>query len=211
MANDLNSLRWLVGFRRAEGRSVLPMETITLSLRAFANAPFETEARDRVYQPSGWAREGRAAVKLRRKGWWPFTPMINIRFRPGDVGPSVVFTEGLPFDAWVKLVLYSCAVGIVLATSLDEMTGRLWLGILVGIGIFVVNRWVGRKDWDILVDQFMSRAGALPIEEWAHDPAPAHPVHTRPAPASAPRPAQPTFDTPIVQTSGGGVFGRRRS
>jgi|GEM_PF-3788419 len=221
MAHDLNSLRWLFGFRRAEGRSVLPMETITLSLRAFANAKFETEARDKVYQPSGWAKEGKAAVRLTRKGWWPFTPVVNIRFKAQDGGPSVVFTEGLLFDSWVKLTVFAAAVLFLMITGMDGITGQVRLGILAGIGFFVFNRWVARNDWDILVDQFMSRAGALAIEEWSHDaPAPvAAPASLRtapPMPASTPayaqmRPGTPTRTlAPIVDTPRG-VFGRRRA
>ncbi|MES2033254.1 MAG: hypothetical protein V4466_03675 [Pseudomonadota bacterium] len=215
MSNDLNSLRWLFGFRRAEGRSVLPMETITLSLRAFANARFETEARDRVYQPSGWAKDGKAAVRIVRKGWWPFTPVVNIRFRPQEGGPSVVFTDGLLLDSWIKLTLFLGAVLILLATGLDGFTGQVRFGILVAIAFFVLNRWVARKDWDILVDQFMTHAGALPVEEWTREPvaAPTAPamVQTRPlpTPASVQRPAQPSYGAPIVE-SGSGIFGRRR-
>jgi hypothetical protein len=214
MSNDLNSLRWLFGFRRAEGRSVLPMETITLSLRAFANARFETEARDRVYQASGWAKDGKAAVRIARKGWWPFTPVVNIRFRPQTGGASVVFSEGLLFDSWVKLLVFAAAVLFLLIVAPGEMGGQVRFGILVGLGIFVANRWVARRDWDILVDQFMGRAGALPIAEWPHDPVPAAAapvVQTRPTatPAPAARPAQPSYGAPIVE-SGGGIFGRRR-
>lgn len=218
MPDPLKSIRWLVGFRRAEGRSVLPMETITLSLRAFANARFETEARDRVYQSSGWAKEGRAAVRLARNGWWPFTPVVNIRFTPREGGPSIVFTEGLLFNSWIKLILFWAAVLFLTATAMDEITGQVRLGILVGVAIFVANRWVARKDWDVLVEQFMSRAAALPIEEWPHDPVaappPARPVvqQARPTPMPTPAPLspRPSLGTPIVQ-SGGGVFGRRRA
>jgi hypothetical protein len=214
MSNDLNSLRWLWGFRRAEGRSVLPMDTLTLSLRAFANAKFETEAHDRVYQASGWAKEGKAAVRIARKGWFPLTPVVNIRFKPQGAGASVVFTEGLLLNGWIKLIPFVAAVIYLLAMDPGGISGSVRFGIIAGIGIFVFNRWVARKDWDILVDQFMTHAGALPIEEWPHEPAPVKAqvqpvVQTRPTPTPAPRPAPTTYGAPIVQ-SGGGVFGRRR-
>lgn len=219
MSNDLNAYRWLWGFRRAEGRSVLPMETITLSLRAFANARFETEARDRVYQPSGWAKEGKAAVRIVHKGWWPFTPVVNIRFKPQTDGPSVVFSEGLLLDSWIKLALFSAAILILLATGLDGFTGQVRFGILVAIAFFVINRWIARKDWDILVDQFMSRAGALPVEEWGRDAEPSvvAPVRTAtqtPTTASAytPRPTgAPTRTLAPIVDAPRGVFGRRRA
>lgn len=206
MSDTTQSLQWLFGFRRAEGRSVLPMETITLSLRAFANASFETEARDRVYQPSGWAKDRKAAVRLTRKGWWPFTPVVNIRFKPQEGGASVVFNEGLLLDSWIKLSLFSAAVLTLLATGLDGFSGQVRFGIFVALAFFAANRWVGRRDWNILVDQFMTHAGALPIEEWAREPSQTPP----PKPTPAARPTQPSLGTPIVQ-SGSGVFGLRRA
>ncbi|MDO9337498.1 MAG: hypothetical protein Q7T61_13950 [Caulobacter sp.] len=186
MTDPLMPLRWIIGGRRVEARSVLPVEIITTVVRAHGNAPFETPARDRIYRLSGWASAKAGAVRIVRKGMLPFTPVLNIRFSPQDRGSAVVFSEGLLLNSWFVLLFYSGAAAVVLATSGGHLEPRVMLGLLVGLGLFLANRWIARHDFDLLLDHMMTLTGSLPVEEWALE----------------------TVARPIVEP--GRTFGRRR-
>lgn len=187
MSDPLAPLRWIIGGRRMQARSVLPPETVTYVWRAHSNAPMETPARDKIYRLTGWASAKAGAVKIARRGVMPFSPVLNVRVKPHASGSHLVLSEGLLLNSWAILLFYcGCAV-VVLATSGGRLEPRVLLGLLAGAGLFLANRWVARNDIPMLLDHLMTVTGTIPAEEWPLEP----------------------VQAPIVER--GGSFGRRRA
>lgn len=187
MTDPLAPIRWIVGGRRLDARSVLPPETVTYVWRAHSNAFMETPARDKTYRLGGWASAKAGAVKIARPQFLPFSPVLNFKIKPQDTGSRLVLSEGLLLNSWFVLLFYLACAIIVLGTSGGRLEPGVLLGLLVGAGLFLANRWVARNDIDLLLDHMMTVTGTTPADEWPLEP------------------AQPSIVEP------GGTFGRRRS
>lgn len=170
MTDALAPVRWIFGGRRFEARSVLPAEVITTVWRAHANAPFETPARDRIYRLTGWASSKAGSVRIVRKGLLPFSSVLNVRFKPHAAGSSMVFSEGLPLNSWFLLLFYGGAAAVVIATSGGQLEPRVMSGLIVGVGLFLANRWIARHDIDLLLEHMTTLSGAMSLQEWPLEP-----------------------------------------
>lgn len=170
MSDPLGPIRWIVGGRRLDARSVLPPETVTYVWRAHSNASLETPARDKTYRLGGWASAKAGAVKIARPQFLPFSPVLNFRITAQGSGSRLVLSEGLLFNSWVALTFYGACAIIVLATSNGKLDSGVLLGLLVGAALFLANRWVARNDIDLLLDHMMTVTGTTPADEWPREP-----------------------------------------